>query len=263
MEDLFMYALVVLIATASGSSTGLGGGVVIKPLFDVISSSPTATVNFYSSLAVFIMAIVSLGKQLRQHFKFNVQSLLIISLGSVIGGFLGQRLLRLTVSVMPANHVKVLQSMMLFIMLISVLIYNYLKRRLTSFHLKNIFVILLVGVGLGAFSVFLGIGGGPVNVALTMILFSFSLREAAVYSVGIIFFSQFTKMITIAFSPVKPDVNLVVAVVVIISSILGGFMGTWINRHASCRVLNQIYNILLLALVGVTLFNTLNYAGII
>lgn len=263
MGDLFIYALVVLIATASGSSTGLGGGVVIKPLFDIISSASTATVNFYSSLAVFIMAIVSLMKQLKQHFKFNIQSLLVISLGSIIGGFLGQRLLRLTVTVMPANHVRVLQSMMLFIMLVSVLVYNYIKNRLTSFHLKNMFVILLVGIGLGAFSVFLGIGGGPINVALTMILFSFSLREAAVYSVGIIFFSQFTKMVTIAFSSVKPDINLMVAIVVIVSAIIGGFVGTWINRHASCKVLNQIYNVLLLALVGVTLFNTLNYAGII
>ena len=71
----------------------LGGGVVIKPLFDIVSNAPTATINFYSSLAVFVMAIVALGKQLRQRFKFDVKSLLTISVGSVIGGFIGQRLL--------------------------------------------------------------------------------------------------------------------------------------------------------------------------
>ena len=42
MGDLLIYALVVLLATASGSSTGLGGGVVIKPLFDIVSNAPTA-----------------------------------------------------------------------------------------------------------------------------------------------------------------------------------------------------------------------------
>ena len=263
MGDLLIYALVVLLATASGSSTGLGGGVVIKPLFDIVSNAPTATINFYSSLAVFVMAIVALGKQLRQRFKFDVKSLLTISVGSVIGGFIGQRLLRLTVTVMPAAHVKVLQSAMLFIMLVSVLIYNFFKKRLVSFHLKNILVILIVGIGLGTFSVFLGIGGGPINVALTMLLFSFSLREAAVYSVGIIFFSQLTKMVTIAVSPVKPTISLIVAAVVVVAAVTGGFLGTWINRHASCKVLNQIYNVLLCALVGVTLFNTFHYAGII
>lgn len=156
MGDLLIYALVVLVATASGSSTGLGGGVVIKPLFDIVSNAPTATINFYSSLAVFTMAIVALGKQLRQRFKFNVKSLLTISIGSVIGGFIGQRLLRLTVTVMPAAHVKVLQSAMLFVMLVSVLIYNFIKKRLVSFHVKNILVILIVGIGLGTFFSFSG-----------------------------------------------------------------------------------------------------------
>ena len=100
-------------------------------------------------------------------------------------------------------------------------------------------------------------------MALTMLLFSFSLREAAVYSVGIIFFSQLTKMVTIAVSPVKPTISLIVAAVVVVAAVTGGFLGTWVNRHASCKVLNQIYNVLLCALVGVTLFNTFHYAGVI
>ena len=108
-------------------------------------------------------------------------------------------------------------------MLVSVLIYNFVKKRLVSFHLKNILVILIVGIGLGTFSVFLGIGGGPINVALTMLLFSFSLREAAVYSVGIIFFSQLTKMVTIAVSPVKPTISLIVAAVVVVAAVTEAF----------------------------------------
>ncbi|WP_290033151.1 sulfite exporter TauE/SafE family protein [Ligilactobacillus cholophilus] len=263
MGKLIIYALIVFIATASGSSTGLGGGVVIKPLFDIVSSAPTATINFYSSLAVFIMAIVSLIKQLKQKFKFNFKSLLTISFGAIIGGFIGQKLLTFVVHSMAANHVKVLQSAMLFVMLVTVLIYSFIKNKLISFHLTNILLIFIVGVGLGTFSVFLGIGGGPINVALTMLLFSFSLREAAVYSVGIIFFAQLTKMVTITFSAVKPSINLMVMIAVIIAAIIGGFVGTWINRHASCKLLDGIYNILLSALVCVTLFNTLHYAGII
>lgn len=263
MGQLLIYALIVFIATASGSSTGLGGGVVIKPLFDIVSSAPTATINFYSSLAVFTMSVVALGKQLKQHFKFDFKSLLSISVGAIIGGFIGQKLLSLTVHALPAQHVKVLQSAMLFVMLMSVLIYNFIKKKLIHLHIKNLLLIGIVGIGLGTFSVFLGIGGGPINVALTMLLFSFSLREAAVYSVGIIFFSQLTKMVTIAVSPVKPVITISVMIAVTIAAIIGGFTGTWINRHASCKLLNSIYNVLLTALVCVTLFNTFNYAGII
>lgn len=262
MGKLLIYALIVFIATASGSSTGLGGGVVIKPLFDIVSTAGTATINFYSSLAVFVMAVVSLGKQLHKKFKFDFKSLITISLGSIIGGFLGQRLLSLVVSSFPANQVKVLQSAMLFVMLLTVLIYNFIKHKLISFHLKNILLIFGVGVFLGAFSVFLGIGGGPINVALMMLLFSFSLRKSAVYSVGIIFFSQLTKMITITFSSSKPAINFNIMIAVIVAAIIGGIVGTWINRRASCKILNYIYNILLIALVGVTLFNTIHYIKI-
>lgn len=262
MANLLIYALIVFIATASGSSTGLGGGVVIKPLFDIVCSAGTATINFYSSLAVFVMAIVSLGKQLKQKFKFDFKSLITISIGSICGGFLGQKLLTWVIQTMPENHVKVLQSMMLFVMLLTVLIYNFVKKRLVSFHLTNLIAILSMGIGLGCFSVFLGIGGGPINVALMMLLFSFSLREAAVYSVGIIFFSQLTKMVTIAVNPIKPPISISIMAAVIAAAIVGGFAGTWLNRHASCKLLNRIYTLLLSALVCVTLFNTLHYAGI-
>ena len=263
MGELIIYALIVFIATASGSSTGLGGGVVIKPLFDIVSSAGTATINFYSSLAVFVMSIVALYRQLKKRFKFNFKDLITISLGSVAGGFLGQKLLSLTVQSLPESKVKVIQSLMLFLMLLFVLIYNFEKKRLVSFHLNNAFLIFIVGIGLGTFSVYLGIGGGPINVAITMFLFSFSLREAAVYSVGIIFFAQLTKMCTIAFESVKPPISISVMIAVIIAAIIGALAGTWINRHASCEVLNRIYNILLIALVGVTLFNTAHYAGIL
>lgn len=262
MKEVLIDALVVLIATASGSSTGLGGGVVIKPVFDIVSHASTVTINFYSSLAVFVMAIITLSKQLHQKFKFKTKTLLLIAFGSIIGGFVGQRLLRFTVANISVTHVKVLQSAMLFIMLVSVLIYNAMKKRLKSFDVKNQILILIVGLLLGIFSVFLGIGGGPLNVAIMMLLFSFSLREAAVYSVGIIFFSQLTKMVTIAVSSVKPNVNLLIVIVVIIAAVAGGILGTWINRRASCKVLNRIYSLLLILLVGLTLFNTLHYAGI-
>lgn len=263
MLKLIIYAVIVFIANSSGASTGLGGGVVIKPLFDIVSSAPTTTINFYSSLAVFAMAVIALNRQLRQHFKFNIKILLSISIGSIIGGILGEQLLTFTARYLSADHLKIIQSGLLFCMLLSVILYNLYKKHLKQLHLQNVLLILIVGLGLGAFSVFLGIGGGPINVAIMMFLFSFPLREAAVYSVGIIFFAQFSKMITIMFNPIKPIVNLTTAIVVVMAAIIGGFIGAWINRKAPCRLLNLIYMVLLTLLLIVTFGNTLKYAGII
>jgi len=48
---------------------------------------------------------------------------------------------------------------------------------------------------LGMFSAFLGIGGGPINVAVLCILFGFDLRNSARISVFIILFSQISGLI--------------------------------------------------------------------
>lgn len=261
MFKIILYALIVIVATVAGSSTGLGGGVVIKPMFDLVGNLSTATVNFYSSLAVFTMAVVAVIRQIKRGFSFNFKVLLSVSAGAIAGGFLGQWLLVEFVKLVSPAYSKIIQSIMLCIMLISVLVYSLNKKRIRTFHICNLFVILLLGLFLGTFSVFLGIGGGPVNVALTMILFSFKMREAAVYSVGIIFFSQLMKLLTVFIGSGKYQINFnpIIMIAVIIAAIIGGFVGTIINRRASDKGLDAIYNWMIIALIGVTIFNAARF----
>ncbi len=280
MFKIILYALIVIVATVVGSSTGLGGGVVIKPMFDLVGNLSTATVNFYSSLAVFTMAVVAVIRQIKRGFSFNFKVLLSVSAGAIAGGFLGQWLLVEFVKLVSPAYSKIIQSIMLCIMLISVLVYSLNKKRIRTFHICNLFVILLLGLFLGTFSVFLGIGGNPVlglflgtfsvflgiggnpvNVALTMILFSFKMREAAVYSVGIIFFSQLMKLLTVFIGSGKYQINFnpAIMIAVIIAAIIGGFVGTIINRRASDKGLDAIYNWMIIALIGVTIFNAARF----
>ena len=261
MFKIILYALIVIIATVAGSSTGLGGGVVIKPMFDLIGNLSTATVNFYSSLAVFTMSVVSVFRQIKRGFSFNMKVLLSISTGAIVGWFLGQWLLIEFVRLVNPTYTKIIQSIMLCIMLISVLIYSLNKKHIRTFHICNLLVILLLGLFLGTFSVFLGIGGGPINVALTMILFSFQMREAAVYSVGIIFFAQLMKLSTVFIGSGKYQIkfNLLIMIVVIFAAIIGGFVGTIINRRASDKNLDRIYNWMIIVLIGITIFNAIRF----
>ena len=53
---------------------------------------------------------------------------------------------------------------------------------------------MLLGLFLGVVSVFLGIGGGPLNIALLTLFFSFDMKECVVYSIATIFFSQLSKL---------------------------------------------------------------------
>ena len=65
---------------------------------------------------------------------------------------------------------------------------------------ENIVLAFFVGLFLGAISIFLAIGGGPLNVSLFVIIFHFTMKQSSVYSIATIFFSQITKIISIVAS---------------------------------------------------------------
>lgn len=259
MSQMIIHILVVLVATIAGSSVGLGGGVVIKPLLDMFTSSPTATINFYSSVAVFTMAVVSVSKQIKQHFKFDKTKLFSVAAGAVIGGIVGQNLLQLIIRTFSSHTVRVVQSVLLFITLLLVLLYSLNRSRLKSFHVSNVWIIIILGFLLGTLSVFLGIGGGPINVAAMMLLFSFDMKASAVYSVGIIFFSQITKLIMVCLPGHHVAFTWPLMISVIISAVIGGYIGTLINRKFDSSRLSTIYNVLIGILLLVTLVNVVRF----
>ncbi|EGF47401.1 hypothetical protein AAULR_24991 [Lacticaseibacillus rhamnosus MTCC 5462] len=45
-----------------------------------------------------------------------------------------------------------------------------------------------------------GIGGGPINIACFLFLFGFGIRQATIYSIVTIFFSQAAKIVQAFFS---------------------------------------------------------------
>ena len=46
---LILYGFVVFLATLLGSFVGLGGGVIIKPVLDVINAHSLTEISFFSS----------------------------------------------------------------------------------------------------------------------------------------------------------------------------------------------------------------------
>ncbi|WP_062320313.1 hypothetical protein [Halolactibacillus sp. JCM 19043] len=57
-----LYFLVALVATLLGSLAGLGGGVIIKPILDLLGDFDLATISILSSVTVLSMAVVSMFK---------------------------------------------------------------------------------------------------------------------------------------------------------------------------------------------------------
>ncbi len=254
-----IYAAVILVATTLGAFVGLGGGVIIKPVLDFIGAEPRMQVDFLSAVSVFTMSIVSTGKQIKNKVKFDKSIIAFISVGSIAGGFLGSTSMDFLSSVANQNIIRCIQAFALASLIGAVCFYVSKERR--SFHVKNNAAILIVGLLLGFIAAFLGIGGGPINVAVLTLFFSMNVKESAVYSVAIIFFSQLSKLITMfAASGVEAYSHQWKTLLFILpAAVLGGFIGSGFNRKFDDKIIRKIFSAVMILIVVLNVYNGITY----
>ena len=250
-----IYSAVILAATTLGAFVGLGGGVIIKPVLDFIGSEPRMQVDFLSAMAVFTMSVVSTGKYLKKKQKYDAGIILFIASGSIIGGYLGSAVMDIIGVYIDQQIIRCIQAFTLAVLLIAVSI--YVSKCKFSFHIKNKVAILVVGLVLGFFASFLGIGGGPINVAVLTLFFSMSVKDAAVYSVAIIFFSQLSKLITIfataGFEPYAYQWKTLIFILP--AAVIGGIIGSSLNRKIDDSVIRKVFVAVMICLVGLNIYN--------
>ena len=146
---------------------------------------------------------------------------------------------------------------MLGITLILILIYTLNKQKFRHYRIQSKLAMLLVGVFLGGISVFLGIGGGPLNVASLMLLFSYEMKEATIYSIATILFSQVSKLGSIILKGTIMTFDLSLIPYICISAIMGGYIGTTLNQKLDNKKIERVYIALIIALIGVSCFNVI------
>ena len=249
-----LYFLVILIANTVGAISGMGGGVLIKPIFDFIGADSVASVSFFSTVAVFTMSLVSTIRQLQSGMKIKLFIVLNISLGAIIGGILGNNCFEFLL-----RHISSEDNLLLiqiFITILTLLFAFYYNRKpFAAYHFASWFWYLLCGVFLGFLASFLGIGGGPINVSLLMLLFSFPIKEAAVYSIATIFFSQLAKILTITFTTGFYRYNMHMLYFIIPAAILGGLFGAKCSNLFSEKRVSFVFQIVILLVITINLFN--------
>ncbi len=251
-----IYFLLALFATTVGSLTGMGGGVIIKPLMDVLGDYDVQTIGIVSSITVFSMALVSVAKQIKAKTEIPFKTAIPLGVGSVMGGFFGEKLLKFIVDFLGANSVvTVVQNCMLAILILCVFLYMRNKNKINGKHFDGIFISLAVGIFLGLCSSFLGIGGGPINVALIIFLFSVNTKTATVCSLITILFAQISKITTVALTTGFSEFDLSVAPVMVAGAILGGFIGAGFNKKCKEETVEKAFNGVQLLVLGITIFN--------
>ena len=251
-----LYFIIAAVSTTIGACAGLGGGVIIKPALDALSSYTLPTVNLLSSSTIFVMSIVNVYYQLKKKDKINLKNTFVVAIGSIIGGIVGQKIMNIISSKgINMDIVSNIQNIILILLLLIVFVYMKNKENIKTYNINNMLIIGFLGLFLGAISAFLGIGGGPMNVAAFTILFSMSANEAARNSILVIFFSQGAKIFSVALTTGFSSYNLKMLPVMIIGGVIGGIVGYRINKAFSEKNIIKIFNTVLICIVLLNIYN--------
>ncbi|RAV80716.1 sulfite exporter TauE/SafE family protein, partial [Aerococcus loyolae] len=235
-----LYMIIILIANTIGSISGMGGGVIIKPMLDFINIHSPKEISFFSSLAVFTMSIISTRTQIKNNNSFSWNMIFKIAIGSILGGILGQYTYTyLLIMTNNENYITIIQVILTIISLL----FSYLHSMniWENFKLHNTISYLLCGLLLGFLASFLGIGGGPINVSLLMLMFNFPIKRATTYSICIIFFSQLSKLVTFFITSSLIDIDISMIPFIIFAALIGGKLGAVISNKISENKIKYLF----------------------
>lgn len=255
--------LVTFAACVLGTICGMGGGIIIKPVLDAAGVMSVSTITFLSGVTVIAMSCWNVGKNfLKKESEVEFRSTSVLAVGAAIGGLLGKQLFTMTAGLFPdQNTAGGVQAVLLLIATLATLLYTLRKDRITSLQISSPVASLLIGLALGMLGAFLGIGGGPFNVAALCFFFSMPTKRAAQNSLFIVLFSQLTSTLkTVLFDGV-PAFQMMVLLGMILLGIAGSELGCRINKKINNRQATVCLEGAMVLIMVISVFNIVKFSG--
>ena len=250
----FGLIVTIIVACIIGSLTGIGGGIIIKPVLDFIGVYAVKEISLYTSLALIGMSLINMWSN-RAKLRFMPWNILLsLTGGAIIGGVVGNRLLMFFLDTLGEETiVRIIQSSLL-ILLLSVTL--YLKKREFSLELQfGILVLVCIGMVLGTMAGLLSIGGGPINVAILLLVFGFSMKVSALYSIMMILFSQLASFSTVVVSTGLNDYAPLMLIAVFVTGVIGGVIGSKVSGRLSTEMANRVFTYVFLGVISLNALN--------
>ena len=257
----FFFFLISFLASLIGSICGIGGGVIIKPVLDAFGVLSVSAVSFLSGCTVLAMSCCTVIRTRRSGDScIQTDTTIPLAAGAAAGGILGKSLFHL-LSAWAADESRVgaVQTVLLTILTLGTLLYMLNRSRIATLHIRNRIGCLEIGLALGILSSFLGIGGGPINLAVLSFFFSMDSREAAQNSLCIILFSQTASLTTAVLSRSVPAVSPWILLLMICAGITGSLAGCRISRKAANQTVDRLSALLMVLIIGINILNLFQY----
>ena len=258
MNIVLILLVVGFSASVVGAICGIGGGVIIKPVLDSIGFAKADTISFLSGLTVLCMSGYNIIKSFLAKEKMDLKTGTPLALGAAVGGVLGKQLFSIIKdnSSNPA-FVGGVQAISLAIATFLTLIYTLRSKNIKTKKIESKMVCLVIGLILGMMSSFMGIGGGPFNLAVLSYFFSMETKEAARSSLYIILVSQIFSLLTTMVTNSVPYYEPIWVIVMALSGIAGGIVGRRINKKISSETVNKLFIGFLFVIIGISIFNAI------
>ncbi len=254
---ILIHFIIVFTASTAGAISGIGGGIIIKPLLDAIGLFEIDTINFLSGCVVLSMSGVSIAMSRRAEVSIKRKIGSLLAASGVTGGLVGKYLFILALNTFTdLKLLQTVQSAIFIFLTTGVLIFTIMKKRIKPRHMENVPICLLTGAVLGLIGAFLGIGGGPINLMVLYLFFSMEPKTAAINSLFVIFFSQLSSLILTILGGHIPEISAPVLAFMILGGISGAFTGSKISRRMTDNHVERLFIIVLIVIIIISIRNT-------
>lgn len=252
------YLVISFLTSLVGAICGIGGGVIIKPTLDFLALADAATISFLSGCTVLAMSAYNVirGASDKEN-SVDYGTATPLALGACVGGVAGKQLFSfIKESAADPAFVGKVQAFCLMCVTIGTLIYMVYRARIRTRQVKGVMACVIIGLVLGVMSSFLGIGGGPINLVVFYYFFSMDTKTAAQNSLYTILFSQLASFITTLLTHTVPAFDPLALGLMIAGGITGGMAGRVCNKKMSTEMVDKLFMVLMVVIIGISAFNT-------
>ena len=255
---MLVFSIIVLVATIVGSISGIGGGVLIKPVMDASFPLTTSQISFLSGTTVLTMTIVSLLRS-RKDLKLDLRTLM-LAIGGAIGGIGGKQVFDIVKKAAGNDaFVGLVQNIIMVLLTGAVFLYTLKKANIKTKNFNNPVFSLIVGLLLGILSSFLGIGGGPINLMVLSYIFSFDTKKSALASLFIIFFSQLFSLVSSVVTNTIPTFEWPMLLMMMACAVIGSTLGRMFSKKMDNKAVDKLFMILMAVIIALSIYNCVKF----
>lgn len=257
----FICYMVTFLACMIGTICGMGGGIIIKPVLDATGVMTVAAVTCLSGCTVIAMSCWNVGKTIiKKESVIDFKNTTFLAIGAAGGGLAGKQLYTMVAALFAdKNMAGGVQACLLFAATLATFIYTLYKDRITSKQVNSPLVGIIIGVLLGILGSFLGIGGGPFNVAVLYYFFSMPTKKATQNSLYIVLFSQLTSTLKTVIFDGFPPCDRTILVGMVLLGIIGSEAGRRINKKIDNKQATLCLEGSMLLIMCINIYNIVKF----